>query len=76
MTSAIDEFDLDIRIGTGAPRPSTPGEHLPYTYTGDSVCDSCGTTISMLSRKEEHDQQRGRVRSGRSAGVGRPLAEP
>jgi hypothetical protein len=51
MTSTLDEFDLDIRIGA-APTPQPLRVREPETYTGDSVCDSCGTTISRWYRPQ------------------------
>ena len=52
MTAALDESDLDGRLGAGDWSPPSPEERR-VRAGWDSIKDSCGTTISLLTRKDK-----------------------
>ena len=55
MTTALDEFDLDVRLGPADPESELPGAQQSLLSVGAHCRTNdpfCGTTISILSGKE------------------------
>ena len=55
MTTALDEFDLDVRLGPADPESELPGAQQSLLSVGAHCRTNdpfCGTTISILSGKD------------------------